>query len=264
MVEIFIKTSIMNICARKVVCTECTRFKCVSQSGNIFSKAKLRKVVLRTPAGQTTESSIGDKFRFKMQLGRPQCVILSRGRTDPVPLPSFILCMGCRDLLLSLCRSSCQAGTADCKRKWHGNRKETRYLQYLSALLAVSGCFMFFTYWLMEKFVDLANFLSALSCFCPLDFGILSLWLTGLFDFIFGLLQLYLFPFVEDWVVCMKVSSSSWCSSHLFIKKVPLVWSTRTATVGLCPIYAHPQSSQKLTSLTPEVTRLTHLVIIRS
>ena len=32
----------------------------------------------------------------------------------------------------------------------------------------------------MEKFVDLANFLSALSFFCPLDVGILSLWLTGL------------------------------------------------------------------------------------
>ena len=110
MVEIFIKTSIMNICARKVAFTECTRFKCVSQSGNIFSKAKLRKVVLRTPAGQTTESSIGDKFRFKLQLGRPQCVILSRGRTDPVPLPSFILCMGCRDLLLSLCRLVARRG----------------------------------------------------------------------------------------------------------------------------------------------------------
>ena len=64
------------------------------------------------------------------------------------------------------------------------SRKTTRYQEYLSALSAVTGCFMFFTYWLMEKFVDLANFLSAqaaLSFFCcPLDFGILSLWLTGL------------------------------------------------------------------------------------
>ena len=165
MVEIFIKTSIMNICARKVVCTECTRFKCVSQSGNIFSKAKLRKAVLRTPAGQTTESSIGDKFRFKLQSGRPQCVILSRGRTDPVPLPSFILCMGCRDLLLSLCRSVARRGPATASEMAWENRKETRYLQYLSALSAVTGCFMCFTYWLMEKFVDLDNFLSALSFF---------------------------------------------------------------------------------------------------
>ena len=105
MVEIFIKTSIMNICSRKVIVPECTIFKCVAQRGNIFSKAKLRKSVMRAQARKTTESSIGDKFRFKMQSGRLQCAILSRGRTDSVPLPSFILGMGCRDLLLSLCRS---------------------------------------------------------------------------------------------------------------------------------------------------------------
>ena len=143
MVEIFIKTSTLNICARKVVCTECTRLKCVAQSGNIFSKAKLRKVVLRTPAGQTTESSIGDKFRFKLQLGRPQCVILSRGRTDPVPLPSFILCMGCRDLLLSLCWSVARRGSATAiEMAWKTERRRDicNILVHCQQLLDASCC----------------------------------------------------------------------------------------------------------------------------
>ena len=143
MVEIFIKTSIMNICARKVVCTECTRFKCVSQSGNIFSKAKLRKVVLRTPAGQTTESSIGDKFRFKLQSGRSQCGILSRGRTDPVTLLSFILCMGCRDPLLSLCRSVVGRGPATASEmSWKTERRRDicNILVHCQQLLDASCC----------------------------------------------------------------------------------------------------------------------------
>ena len=50
----------------------------------------------------------------------------------------------------------------------------------------------------MEKFIDLANFLSALSLFCPLFRNPITLADWSLFDFIFGLLQLYLFPFVED------------------------------------------------------------------
>ena len=172
MVEIFIETSILNICARKVVCTECTRLQCVAQSGNIFSKAKLRKVVLRTPAGQTTESSIGDKFRLKLQSGRSQCGIFSRGRTDPVPLPSFICVWVAVTFYFHFVGQLPGAGRR-LRANLHG--KETRYQQNLSVLSAVTGCFMLFRYWLMEKFVDLANFLSALSLFCPLDFGILSL-----------------------------------------------------------------------------------------
>ena len=153
MVEMFIKTSIMNICAREVTFTKCTRFKCVAQRGNISSKAKLRKSVTRTPAGQTTESSIGDEFRFKLQSGRPQCVILSReGQTR-----SRFLLLSCVWVAVTFyfhfVGQLRLAGRGRLQAKWHGKQKD------LVAVSAVTGCFILFTYWLMEKFVDLANFL---------------------------------------------------------------------------------------------------------
>ena len=215
MVENFIKTSIMNICPRKVVCTECTRFKCVSQSGNIFSKAKLRKVVLRTPAGQTTESSISDKFRFKLQSGRPHCIIHSRGRTDTVPLPSFILCMGCRDLLLSH-KFVGQLPGADrrLQAKWHGKaerRRDIRNILVHCQQLLDASCFLRIGWWRNLSILRISSQLWLFLSFGKWNPVTLADW--SLFDFIFGLLQLYLFPFVEDWVVGMEVSSSSWCSA---------------------------------------------------
>ena len=86
---------------------------------------------------------LATNFASNCSMDDPKCVILSRGRTDPVPLPSFILCMGCRDLLLSLCRSVARRGPAtESEMAWKTERRRDicNILVHCQQLLDASCC----------------------------------------------------------------------------------------------------------------------------